>query len=87
MQKEAASTTDLHYLSHRCPTFSPNRPKRIVRSNLSLTESVWLRWCLQFGRGPGEGGTSCLAKGTKCKLTFGPSGGTARPLPARFKLN
>ena len=40
---------------------SPNNcPKRIVRSNLSLTESVWLRWCLQFGPGVrgGWGGPS-----------------------------
>ena len=29
---------------------SPKKcPKRILRSNLSLTESVWLRWCLRFG--------------------------------------
>jgi len=32
---------------------SPKKcPKRILRSNLSLTESVWLRWCLRFGLSP-----------------------------------
>ncbi len=32
---------------------SPKKcPKRILRSNLSLTESVWLRWCLRFGPSP-----------------------------------
>ena len=28
------------------PHLSPNCLKPIIRSNLSLTESVWLRWCL-----------------------------------------
>ena len=34
--------------------------KPIVRSNLSLTESVWLRWCLQFAPG-------------KCQVPFEPA--------------
>ena len=32
---------------------SPKKcPKRILRSNLSLTASVWLSWCLRFGPSP-----------------------------------
>ena len=34
------------------PPSPKKRPKRILRSNLSLTESVWLRWCLRFGPHP-----------------------------------